>query len=100
MDGSSCTMTRGKQFRLTPPEPPPTPPPVLTADEGLHPITEVLNATGSTTFDVAPAVTLTFTDLKLSALSASLASITWSGSATLPSGLSAVLASALSVAAD
>ena len=31
----------------TPPTPP-TPPPVLTADEGLHPITEVLNTTGST----------------------------------------------------
>ena len=83
----------------TPPTPP-TPPPVLTADEGLHPITEVLNTTGSTKLDIAPSATLTFTDLNLSALSASLASITWSGGGTLPSGLSAVLASALSVAGD
>ena len=88
--------------QLQPPQtqPPPTPLPELTADEGLHPITEVLNTTGSTTLDIAPAVTLTFTELNLSALSASLASITWSGGATLPSGLSAVLAGALSVAAN
>jgi VCBS repeat-containing protein len=82
------------------PQTPPTPLPELTADAGLHPLTEVLNTTGSTKLDIAPTATLTFTDLTLSALSASLASITWSGGATLPSGLSAVLADALSVAAD
>jgi VCBS repeat-containing protein len=74
--------------------------PEPTADAGLHPITEVLNTTGSTKLDIAPDVTLTFTQLNLSAVSASLASITWSGGATLPRGLSAVLAGALSVAAE
>src|SRR5207248_6988190 len=74
--------------------------PVLTADAGGHPITEVLNTTGSTLLDMAPSATLTFTQLQLSGVSASLASITWSGGATLPSGLSAVLAGALSVAAE
>ena len=81
--------------QLQPPQPP-----ALTADAGLHPIIEVLNTTGSMTLDIAPTATLTFTDLKLSAFGASLASITWSGGATLPSGLTAVLAGALSVAAD
>ena len=49
--------------------------PVLTADAGGHPITEVLNTTGSTLLDMAPSATLTFTQLQLSGVSASLASI-------------------------
>jgi T1SS-143 domain-containing protein len=76
------------------------PPPVLAADAGSHPVIEFLNTTGSSTINVAPAVTLSFTDLKLSAVSASLASITWSGGATLPSELSTVLASALTASAS
>src|SRR5262249_36862627 len=81
--------------------PPPTSSPELKPDAGLHPIIkEVLNTTGSTTLDIAPSATLTFTQLNLSAVSATLASITWSGGATPPSGLTAVLAGALSVTAD
>jgi VCBS repeat-containing protein len=84
-----------------PPAPsPPTPPPVLTAEQEAHQIIEVPHITGSTALDIAPSTTLTFTDLKLSAVSASLASITWSGGTTLPSELVAVLANALSVTAD
>jgi VCBS repeat-containing protein len=80
-----------------PPVTPPTPVPVLAADaSGEHGITEVLNTTGSSKLDTAPSGVLTFTDLNVSKVSASLASITWSGGgATLPSGLSTVLASAL-----
>jgi large repetitive protein len=76
------------------------PPPVLAADTGPHPVIEFLNTTGSSTINVAPAATLSFTDLKLSTVSASLASITWSGGATLPSELSTVLASALTASAS
>src|SRR5262245_1892267 len=72
--------------------------PVLTADvSGTHAIVELLHTTGSGAFDVTPAGECTFTHLNCSTASASLESITWSGSgvAPLPSGLSAVLASAL-----
>src|SRR5262249_24529076 len=79
-----------------PPVEPPVVKPVLAADvSGAHAITEVLNTTGSSKLDTAPSGVLTFTDLNVSTVSASLASITWSGGATLPSGLSTVLASAL-----
>jgi VCBS repeat-containing protein len=76
------------------------PSPTLAADAGSHPVIEFLNTTGSSTINVAPAATLSFTDLKLSTVSASLASITWSGGATLPSELSTVLASALTASAS
>jgi VCBS repeat-containing protein len=76
------------------------PPPVLAADAGPHPIIEFLNTTGSPTPNVAPSVSLSFTDLKLSTITASLASIAWSGGDTLPSGLSTVLASALTTSAS
>src|SRR5262249_56449906 len=70
--------------------------PVLAADVSAHAIIEILNTTGSTSFDTTPAGVLTFTHLNVSTVSASLASITWSGGATLPSELNvAVLASAL-----
>jgi VCBS repeat-containing protein len=75
------------------------PPPVLAADAGLHTITEVHNVTGSTGLDTASSAALSFIDLKLSTVSASLASITWSGGAT-PSEVAAVLADALSVTAE
>jgi VCBS repeat-containing protein len=79
-------------------ETPPTP--VLTADAGLHTISEFINTTGSTQLDTAPSGTLTFTDFNLTTVSASMASITWSGGATLPTGLAAVLAGALSITTD
>src|SRR5262249_3770922 len=70
--------------------------PVLAADVGAPAIVEPLHPTGSTTFDAPPAGELTFTHFNFSTASASLESITWSGGATLPSGLNvAVLASAL-----
>src|SRR5262249_11545585 len=70
--------------------------PVLAADVGAHAITEILNTTGSTNFDTAPPGVLTFTHFNVSTVSASLASIAWSGGAALPSVLDvAVLASAL-----
>src|SRR5262245_54613988 len=72
--------------------------PVLTADvSGTHAIVELLHTTGSGTFDVTPAGEFTFTHFNFSTASASLESITWSGSgvAPLPGGLGAVLASAL-----
>jgi VCBS repeat-containing protein len=77
--------------------PPVTPPnPGLAANVfGAPAIIEVLNTTGSTKLDTAPAGSLTFTDFNVTTVSASLASITWSGGATLPSALSTVLASAL-----
>ena len=78
---------------------PKPPPPVLVADAGLHTITEVHNVTGSTGLDTASSAALSFIDLKLSTVSASLASITWSGGAT-PSEVAAVLAGALSVTAE
>src|SRR5262245_17436360 len=71
--------------------------PVLASDAGLHTVIEAINTTGSTHIDIAPAGTLTFTDFQVSAASASVASITWSGGATPPSGLGEVLAGALSI---
>ena len=45
---------------------------------------------------IIPAGTLTFADFRLTTVSASVASITWAGGATPPSGLAAVLAGAVS----
>ena len=45
---------------------------------------------------IIPAGTLTFADFRLTTVSASVASITWAGGATPPSGLAGVLAGALS----
>src|SRR5262245_17514490 len=75
------------------------PPPTLSADAGLHTAIEIPHVTASTGFDSSSA-TLTFTELKLSALSLSLASITWSGGDTVPGGLSAALASALTTSVN
>jgi VCBS repeat-containing protein len=74
--------------------------PVLAPDGGMHPAIEAINTTGSTHVDTVPSGTLTFTDLKVSTVSASLASMTWSGGATLPSGLGEVLAGALSITTE
>src|SRR5262249_26353503 len=73
------------------------PPPTLSADAGLHTAIEIPHVTASTGFDTASSATLTFTELKFSALGVSLASITWSGgpSDALPGGLRAALAPAL-----
>src|SRR5439155_17833598 len=76
------------------------PPPVLSADAGPRAIIEIPHTTGNTLFDTTPSASLSFTDLKLSSVSASLASITWSGGGTLPSGLSTVLASDLATTAS
>src|SRR5205807_5527640 len=76
------------------------PPPVLSADAGPRAIIEIPHTTGNTLFDTTPSASLSFTDLKLSSVSASLASITWSGGGTLPSGLRTVLASALATSAS
>jgi VCBS repeat-containing protein len=86
-------------------EPLKTPPPlvvtpVLAADAGLHTITEVLNTTGSNQLHTIPPGAVTFTEFNLTTASASVASITWSGGATPPSGLAAVLAGALSMTTD
>src|SRR5215475_15468411 len=67
--------------------------PVLAADvSGAHAIIELLHTTGSATFDSTPAGQFTFTHFNFSTASASLESITWSGSgvAPLPGGLGAV----------
>ena len=74
--------------------------PVLAPDAGMHAAIEAINTTGSTHVDTVPSGTLTFTDLKVSTVSASLASMTWSGGATLPSGLGEVLAGALSITTE
>jgi VCBS repeat-containing protein len=102
----NATPTTQGILDFSPPQPPPpvTPPnPELEPDvSGTRAIIEVLNTTGSTNLDIASAGELTFTHFNVSTVGASLASITWSGGATLPSGLSAVLASALttSVSSD
>src|SRR5262249_18923523 len=74
--------------------------PVLAADaSGPHAITELAGKTGDTVDHDTTAGTLSFTDVDLSdthTVGNSLVSATWSGGATLPSGLSAVLSSALS----
>src|SRR5262249_52276997 len=72
--------------------------PVLTADvSGAHAIIELPTPPASAPFDSPPAGEFTFTHFNFSTASASLESITWSGSgvAPLPGGLGAVLASAL-----
>ena len=79
---------------------PPVVTPVLAADAGLYTSTEAINTTGSASFDTAHAGTLTFTDFHLTTVSASLASITWSGGATPPNELAAALAGALSITTD
>src|SRR5262245_57734201 len=81
-------------------KPPPAVTPVLASDAGLHTVIEAINTTGSTHIDIAPSGTLTFTDFQVSAASASVASITWSGGATPPSGLGEVLANALSITTE
>src|SRR5262249_10300120 len=80
--------------------------PVLAADvSGPHTITELAGKTGDTVDKDTSSGTLTFTDVNLSdthTVGNSLVSATWSGGATLPSGLSTVLVSALttSVSSD
>src|SRR5262245_33698519 len=71
--------------------------PVLAADvSGAHAVTEIINTTGSAHLDTTTGGAFTFTHFNVSTVSASLASIAWSGGATLPSGPNlAVLASAL-----
>ncbi|HTQ84019.1 MAG TPA: VCBS domain-containing protein [Pseudolabrys sp.] len=74
--------------------------PVLNVDtSGPHPITELAGKTGDTIDLDSASGTLSFTDVDLNdthIVSNSLTTATWSGGATLPGGLSAVLASALS----
>src|SRR5262249_7774244 len=80
--------------------------PVLAVDaSGPHTITELAGKTGDTADHDTTSGTLSFTDVDLSnthTVGNSLVSATWSGGATLPSGLSTVLASALttSVSSD
>ena len=73
--------------------------PVLTADvSGPHNITEVAGVTGSAASD-ATVGSLAFADVDLSdthSVSSGLVSATWSAGGTLPAGLTAALASALS----
>ena len=74
--------------------------PVLASDAGLHSIIEINNTTGSTGLHITHSGTLTFADFRLTTVSASVASITWSGGATPPSGLAGVLAGALSITTE
>ena len=80
--------------------------PVLAVDaSGLHTITELAGKTGDIADNDTAVGSLSFTDVDLSdthTVGHSLVAATWSGGATLPSGLSAVLASALtaSVSSD
>jgi VCBS repeat-containing protein len=87
---------------IEPPELKPSPAvtPVLASDAGLHTAIEAINTTGSAHVDTVPSGTLTFTDFQVSAASANVASITWSGGATPPSGLGEVLAGALSITTE
>src|SRR5262249_50792799 len=74
--------------------------PVLAADtSGAHAITELAGKTGDTADHDTTSGTLSFTDVDLSdthTVGNSLVSAIWSGGATLPTGLSAVLAASLS----
>ena len=63
-------------------------------------VTETINTTGSTHFDTVSSGTLTFTDFEVTTVSATMASMTWSGGATPPSGLAEVLAGALSITTE
>ena len=74
--------------------------PVLAPDAGLHTVIEATNTTGSTHADTVSAGTLTFTNFKVSTVSATMVSMTWSGGATPPSGLAEVLAGALSITTE
>ena len=81
----------------------PPPPPVVTpvlGSAGFSMVTETFNTTGSTHFDTVSSGTLTFTDLNVNTVSATMASMTWSGGATPPSGLAEVLAGALSITTE
>ena len=80
-----------------------TPPPVVTpvlGSAGFSMVTETVNTTGSTHFDTVSSGTLTFTDFEVTTVSATMASMTWSGGATPPSGLAEVLAGALSITTE
>ncbi len=74
--------------------------PVLTVDtSGPHTITEIANDKNNSTLDQTVPGTLNFTDVDLDdthTVSSSLSSATWSSGGALPSGLSTVLATALS----
>ena len=74
--------------------------PVLNADvSGPHAITELTGKTGDAADNDTASGTLSFTDVNFfdtHTVSTSVHSITWSGGGALPSGLAAVLASALS----
>src|SRR5262249_57898757 len=76
--------------------------PVIAADtSGPHTITELAGKTGDTVDHDTTSGTLSFTDVDLSnthTVGNSLVSATWSGGATLPSGLNAVLVSAFTTA--
>ena len=63
-------------------------------------VTETVNTTGSTHVDTVSSGTLTFTDFEVTTVSATIASMTWSGGATPPSGLAEVLAGALSITTE
>src|SRR6476646_729705 len=79
--------------------PPPFVTPVL-GSAGFSMVTETINTTGSTHFDTVSSGTLTFTDFEVTTVSATMASMTWSGGATPPSGLAEVLAGALSITTE
>ena len=74
--------------------------PVLGSAAGFSMVTEAFNTTGSTHVDTVFSGTLTFTDFKVTTVSATMASMTWSGGATPPSGLAEVLAGALSITTE
>ena len=74
--------------------------PVLGSAAGFSMVTEAFNTTGSTHVDTVFSGTLTFSDFKVSTVSATMASMTWSGGATPPSGLAEVLAGALSITTE
>ena len=79
------------------------PPPVVTpvlGSAGFSMVTETVNTTGSTHVDTVSSGTLTFTDFEVTTVSATIASMTWSGGATPPSGLAEVLAGALSITTE
>ena len=72
---------------------------ILRDASGTHAITELAGTTGDAADTIPASGTLTFTDVNFfdtHTVSPSVHSITWSGGSTLPSGLDAVLAGALS----
>ena len=76
---------------------PPVVTPMLGPAAGFSMVTEAFNTTGSTHFDTTPSGTLTFTDFKVTTVSASMASMTWSSGGTPPSEVGEMLAGALSI---